>query len=93
MSRLLAALVAFYRREPVRANGLAASLVGVLLVRIGLNVTDADVLAAVGVVLPIVAAELTRRFVSPVAPTPPVPWAPPEDWTPENPTTRLPKKP
>lgn len=65
MKRLASAVLALYRREPARANGLIASAVSLLFVRVGLQVDDADVLAAVGVVVPLVAAEVTRRLVTP----------------------------
>jgi hypothetical protein len=65
VKRLAAALLALYRREPARVNGAVASVVSVLLVRVGLDIHDADVLAAVAFVVPLLAAEATRRLVTP----------------------------
>lgn len=64
---LILAAVSYYRREPARVNAAAATLLGPLLVRVGLGVDSGTTLALVAAGLNLAAGELTRRLVTPTA--------------------------
>lgn len=67
LRRIAAVAVAFYRREPARVNAALATVLGPLLLRVGLDVDDATVLAVVGALLNVAVGEITRALVVPVA--------------------------
>ena len=68
MQKILENAVALYRREPARINAAAVSAVVFLAAKLGIVISEQDVLTSVLLVLPIVlGGEHTRAKVSPVS--------------------------
>lgn len=64
---LASALLGLYRREPARANQLAAVALSWLVLKLGLKVDDSTTLLVATSVLTYAAGELTRWLVVPTA--------------------------